>query len=121
MTADTLPAVRIESGRCRELLALKWHGVHLVDRYVRLHDTKNGDSRDILLSESAFTMLKHLPRDISSQVIPTTAEAVKLAFVRAIERAGIANLRFHDLRHETRQLLKRYYQPRANDLAGKLG
>jgi integrase len=63
--------------------------------------------------------------------------------MRACKRAGIADLHFHDLRHEATsriaerldnilelsavtghksvQLLKRYYHPRATDLARKLG
>lgn len=68
---------------------------------------------------------------------------MKKAFTRACDRAGIDDLHFHDLRHEatsrisekldnilelsavtghkTVQMLKRYYHPRASDLARKLG
>jgi integrase len=84
-----------------------------------------------------------LPRAISGRVFPTTADAVKKFFERARDRAGIKDFRFHDLRHEaaTRlserlsnvlelgavtghkdlKMLKRYYNPRASDLARKLG
>lgn len=129
-----------------ELLSLQWPDVHLADRYVRLHDTKNGEARDVPLSTRAAAMLVELsarPRHISGRVFPISPEALKKAFVRACDRAAIEDLHFHDLRHEatsrisekldnilelsavtghkTVQMLKRYYHPRASDLARKLG
>jgi site-specific recombinase XerD len=72
-----------------------------------------------------------------------TREAVKRSYMRAIRRAGIKDLRFHDLRHEatTRmfekglnlmevasitghmdlRMLRRYTHLKAEDLARKLG
>lgn len=126
-----------------ELLSLRWSDVFLADRFVRLHDTKNGESRDVPLSNRAYALLNGLPRHISGRVFPTTAEAVKKAFTRAVVRADLGDLHFHDLRHEatsriaekldnvlelsavtghkTLTMLKRYYHPRAKDLARKLG
>lgn len=141
-----LPAVTIAietAMRRSEILALCWADVFLDDRYVRLHDSKNGEPRDVPLSTKAAATLSALPRDPSGRVFPITGEALKKAFTRACERAGIENLHFHDLRHEatsriatrldnilelsavtghkTVQMLKRYYHPRATDLARKLG
>lgn len=126
-----------------ELLSLRWADVFLVDCFVRLHDTKNGESRDVPLSKRAYGILVGLPRHISGRVFPVTADAVKKAFVRAVERAGLVDLHFHDLRHEaisriaekldnvlelaaisghkTLKMVQRYYHPRAKDLARKLG
>ncbi|MFC4518827.1 site-specific integrase [Cupriavidus pinatubonensis] len=129
-----------------ELLSIRWSDVFLEDRFLRLHDSKNGEPRDVPLSTRAVNTLTPLAKLASSgseRVFPTTADAVKKAFTRACERAGIENLRFHDLRHEgtsriaerldnvlelsaitghkTLQMLKRYYHPRAKDLALKLG
>jgi integrase len=117
--------------------------VYLNDRFVRLHDTKNGESRDVPLSTRAYELLNGLPRHISGRVFATTPDAVKKAFMRAVERAQLGDLHFHDLRHEatsrlaekldnvlelssvtghkTLSMLKRYYHPRARDLARKLG
>ncbi|MGA3703375.1 tyrosine-type recombinase/integrase [Ralstonia pseudosolanacearum] len=39
--------------RRSEFLALRWQDVELQDRFVRLHDTKNGDARDVPLSTRA--------------------------------------------------------------------
>ncbi|MGS1070547.1 tyrosine-type recombinase/integrase [Burkholderia glumae] len=132
--------------RRSEILSLHWSDVFLEERYVRLHDTKSGDARDVPLSSRAIQTLTELPtkdRCIDGRVFPVSAEALKQSFVRACERAGIRDLRFHDLRHEatsriserldnvlelsavtghkTVQMLKRYYHPRATDLARKLG
>ncbi|WP_438393607.1 site-specific integrase [Caballeronia sp. DA-9] len=141
-----LPAVvlAIETAMRRsEILSLHWPDVFLDERFVRLHDSKNGEPRDVPLSTRAAATLAALPHDPDGQVFPITGEALKKAFTRACERAGIANLHFHDLRHEatsriaerldnilelsavtghkTLQMLKRYYHPRAIDLARKLG
>ena len=129
--------------RRSEVLALRWPDVFLEERFVRLHDSKNGEPRDVPLSTRAAATLAALPHISGGPVFPITGEALKKAFTRACERAGIANLHFHDLRHEatsriaerldnvlelsavtghkTVQMLKRYYHPRATDLARKLG
>lgn len=126
-----------------EILSLCWTDVFLNERFIRLHDTKNGETRDVPLSTRAVEILKNLPRHESGRVFPTTGEALKRVFMRACKRAGIEDLHFHDLRHEatsriserldnilelssvtghkTVQMLKRYYHPRATDLAKKLG
>ncbi len=129
--------------RRSELLSLRWNDCFLPDRFVRLADTKNGESRDVPLSRRAYQLLADLPRHDSGRVFPISPDAVKKAFVRAVERAGIHDLRFHDLRHESTSriaeklsnvlelsavtghksisMLRRYYHPRATDLARKLG
>ncbi|WP_439670752.1 Integrase [Cupriavidus necator] len=126
-----------------ELLSLHWRDVDLSDRYARLHDTKNGSARDVPLSTRATATLATLPRHISGRVFPITADAVKKSFTRAVARAGLEDFHFHDLRHEATSriadkldnvlelsavtghkslsMLKRYYHPRARDLALKLG
>lgn len=126
-----------------ELLKLTWDQTFLEERFVRLLDTKNGTSRDVPLSSRAKSLLASLPKDKSGRVFPISDNAVKLAFTRAVKRAGIADLHFHDLRHEatTRlseklenvlelsavtghkslNMLRRYYHPKASRLAEKLG
>jgi integrase len=84
-----------------ELLKLRWEHIDLNRRTAHLPDTKNGESRTVPLSETAVSTLRSLPRSITGDVFPNyTRNAVKKAFVRARERAGIEDLRFHDLRHE---------------------
>ena len=110
---------------------------------MRLHDSKNGHGRDVPLSKRAVTLLTELPGDRSGRVFPVTGEALKRSFIRAVERAGLGDLHFHDLRHEATsriapklgnvlelsavtghmslQMLKRYFHPVASELARKLG
>lgn len=129
--------------RRSEILSLRWPDVFLDERFVRLHDSKNGEARDVPLSTRAATTLSALPRHQDGRVFPITGEAIKKAFTRACERAGLENVHFHDLRdeatsriatrldnilelsavtgHKTVQMLKRYYHPRATDLVRKPG
>lgn len=126
-----------------ELLALRWEDVNLATRTAILHDTKNGEARVVPLSSRALEVLQALPGSITGQVIPMTSFAACAAFERATARAEIEGLRFHDLRHtsitrmaaklpnvielaavsghKSLRMLQRYYHPRAEDLARKLG
>lgn len=126
-----------------ELLALDWSAVDFGRKVARLHDTKNGERRDVPLSTAAISALKTLPRNLSGNVFSIGTMAVVHAFQRACKRTGIENLRFHDLRHEatsrlfekglnpmevaaitghkTLQMLKRYTHLRAEELVSKLG
>lgn len=138
-----LVLVAIETAMRRgELLKLEWKHVDLKRRVAHLPDTKNGEPRNVPLSAKAVDVLDALARSIDGRVFPVTADALKKAFNRACERAGVANFHFHDLRHEATsrmaeklpnvielaavtghrdlRMLKRYYHPRVEDLAKKL-
>lgn len=125
-----------------ELLALEWRNIDLVRKVARLEDTKNGERRDVPLFPAALAVLEALPRNMSGKVFTIGTMAVVHAFQRACKRAGIVDLRFHDLRHEatsrlfeagfnpmevatvtghkTLQMLKRYTHLRAEDLAKRM-
>lgn len=139
-----------------ELLALRWENIRLGDQVAHLPITKNGSSRNVPLSTKAVSVLKTLTRPLRGPVFDVTPNAVKLGFIRAVERARRAyveaggkdervmvDLHFHDLRHiavtrlaeklpnivelaavsghQDVRMLKRYYHPKAEDLARKLG
>ena len=125
-----------------ELLALRWEHVDLKRRFLHLPETKNGSSRDVPLSTKAVAILDRLPRKLYGRVFEVTESAITEGFERAVKRAGINDFRFHDLRHEATsrmaeklqmhelgkvtghkspRMLMRYYHPRAEDLARKLG
>jgi integrase len=142
----TKPAVQLALAtamRRGELLALRWEYIDLEARTAFLPDTKNGESRTVPLSTTAVQVLAVLPRHISGMVIPVKYFTLDAAFKRACKRAGLDDVRFHDLRrtaitrmaeklpnvielaavsgHKSLMVLKRYYQPKAEALALKLG
>ena len=115
---------------------------HLDKRWVHLPLTKKGESRDVSLSPKANDIPASLPRDISGKVSSIPFEGLKSLWRRAMKRADIQDLHFHDLRHEATsrffelglnvvevaaitghkdlKMLQRYTHLRAEDLARKL-
>lgn len=109
----------------------------------KIRTSENGDSRTAPLSSRAISILEALPKSIDGRVFPITPNAIKMSWGRACKSAEIEDFHFHDLRHEATsrlaeklpnlielasvtghkdlQMLKRYYHPRAEDLAKKLG
>lgn len=125
-----------------EILDLRWEYVDLKRRVLHLPETKNGSSRNVPLSTKAIAVLEGLQRHITGRVFDTSETAITEGFQRTAKRAGIPDFRFHDLRHEATsrlaeklemhelakvtghkspRMLMRYYHPRAEDLARKLG
>lgn len=86
--------------RMGEALALKWIDVDLKKRLAVFRDTKVGEQRVIPLSHKAIETLRELPRDLNGDVFPISRHGVDDAFRRACKRAGVLELRWHDLRHE---------------------
>jgi integrase len=128
--------------RASELTGLTWDRVDLDRRVARLSAaTKSGVGRDVPLSTEAVRLLELLPRD-SATVLALQPRQVDALFRKARDRAGIADLHWHDSRHTAitrlaqrlhvldlarmvghRDLkqLQTYYNPAAEDLAAKLG
>lgn len=126
-----------------ELLAMQWENIDLDSQTVILPLTKNGTARIVPLSRKAVATLRELQTNKNGPVFPISFMTMNNCFVHACKRAGIVGLRFHDLRHtatttlatklpnvielaavtghQTIQMLKRYYHPKAEVLAQKLG
>jgi integrase len=126
-----------------EILSLRWENINYQTRTAFLALTKNGESRRVPLSTRAIETLQSLPRSIDGRVLPINFAALETNFKRARERAGLTDLRIHDLRHTatTRlaeklsnllelsaitghkqlNMLKRYYHPNPEQLAKKIG
>jgi integrase len=98
-----------------EVLSLLWTDVNLSQATAHLPMTKNGEPRTVPLSPSAMEVLTRLndarhgsPESLpdpscdpsDDRVFPISANAFRLAWERVKKRAGIKDLRFHDLRHE---------------------
>lgn len=126
-----------------ELLSLQWSWINFEKRTATLPITKNGERRVVPLSSTAIEILTSLPRSIDGRIFPITHEVVSQAFSRARKRAGVVDIRIHDLRHmaitrmaeklpnvielsavsghKSLAMLKRYYHPNPEQLAEKLG
>ena len=96
----------VETGmRMGELFGLRWEQVHLERREVRLVVTKSNRPRVIPLSDRAVAILVASPRIAASPYVFTNPQTGKRyrnvwrSFRRACSRAGIADFRWHDLRH----------------------
>lgn len=95
----------IETGmRAGELLTLDWTQVNLAFGVIRLKVTKNGSGRTVPLTARAVEVLRTLPsKERGGRVIPNFHDTSGLdrAFKRLCNAAGIHDLHFHDLRHES--------------------
>ena len=90
----------IETGMRRsEILSLRWENLSDQQRIASLPDTKNGSKRDVPLTLKAAQVVANLPAR-TENIFPTSDYAVRHAWDRLVKRAGIEDLRFHDLRHE---------------------
>ena len=90
----------IETGMRRsEILKLKWHDINLETGFASLYDTKNGEDRKVPLTKRCIEVLNQLSRN-HEYVFPISATCLNQAWRRAVKKAEIKDLRFHDLRHE---------------------
>jgi integrase len=97
--------------RRSELINLCWEDIDLKSRTLSIHKTKNGIPRQIPLSDKAIMVLQCLVDDwvtngdqnnnTRDRVFNLSATAISHRFARLREKAGIRDLRVHDLRHES--------------------
>jgi len=106
-----LPVVRLAletAMRQGEIVSLARSDIDRARRIALLKDTKNGHHRAVPLSPAALAVIDALPEGPGRLFGALTTGAVKRAFRRASCRAGLQDLRFHDLRHEaTSRLFER--------------
>jgi len=94
--------------RRSELIRLRWKDVDIRARTITFTDTKNGDSRSVPLTDTLRETLQALPRPLDPEA-PVFPERDPLAltrsFTRLVQRLGLKNLTFHDLRHDAASTL----------------
>lgn len=143
----TLLTIAIETGMRRsEILGLRWCDISHNRRVAVLHMTKNGERREVPLSQRAYDALntwRGVNGDDAERVFPLSAGGLEQIWRRLLDRTNITNLRFHDLRHEAvsrlferglnvmevsiisghkeLRMLRRYSHLRAEDLVERLG
>lgn len=90
--------------RKNEIAQLKWSEVDKVPGVLTLEDSKTG-AKTVHLGAAAQTVLSGVKRTKSGYVFPSDKDSnrpiqnIDWAWVRIRKRAGIADLRVHDLRH----------------------
>jgi len=90
----------LETGmRLGEIAGLRWASINFESASILLKDTKNGSNRRVILSKRAHQCLEHHPTK-NDRVFSLTGSGIQQAFRKVVRQAGIADLRFHDLRHE---------------------
>ena len=100
-----------------EILGLRWADVDLERGQLVIHHTKNGDRRVVPVVGHARAMLREhrqVRRVGTDLLFPGSGRdddgaakpvAIEKAFRRALQRAGIEDFRFHDLRHSAASYL----------------
>ncbi len=89
-------------GRLSELLGLDWHNVDLPNKRVIFRKTKNDEDRTVRLSDRACAVLAGFVSMEDGPVFTYKGRAikrVKTSFDNARKKAGLDDVRFHDLRH----------------------
>jgi integrase len=98
-------AAMLTGARKGELLELRWRDVDLIAGVARLGATKNGDRRSLVLLPQVVQALEPLQGEPERYVFGSMRAhhqrpaVIDTAWREALERAGVSNFRFHDLRH----------------------
>jgi len=104
VAASALRLLLLTGCRRNEVLRATWTQVDLDGGLLHLPKTKTG-ARYVVLNSAAKALIESLPsRDVSPWLFPGAKAGKPLdnptkALTRALERAGIAKMRIHDLRH----------------------
>lgn len=85
--------------RRNEVLSLNRCTVDFANSVATIADTKNGEARHVYLNRAVIEALKALPARLDSRMFPMGPNQTTMLFVRAAKRAGLENVRLHDLRH----------------------
>lgn len=129
--------------RAGEIVALTWDRVLVDQRYIKVDKGKTVSAkRDVPLSTSAIAVLAKLDTKTAT-VFDVTSEQLDSLFRKASKKALVEDATFHDSRHTAATALSQklnvmelakmmgvrdlrilqtvYYNPKATDLASKLG
>ncbi|WP_455692740.1 site-specific integrase [Acidithiobacillus ferriphilus] len=87
-----------------EIMGLTWDRIDFRSHTAFLQDTKNGESRVVPLSVVAEDCLKQQRERregaTKGKVWSYTTEGMRASYFKALKKAGIEGMTFHDLRHE---------------------
>ncbi len=106
-----VPMLILTGARKREVLDAKWEDFDLNRRIWRIPVSKSGKARHVPLSDGAITLLGSIPRKPKCDwafANPDTCKPYASIFGTwntARKRAGLSDVRLHDLRHSFASLL----------------
>ncbi len=89
--------------RLGEIINLNWSDIDMERQVASLLITKNGEGRQVPLSNAAIAAVRTLPRHIGSLKVFwrwKTVSSFESSWQRVLAKSEIQNFRFHDLRHE---------------------
>jgi integrase len=89
--------------RRNEILSLKWGNIDFAKKYIYIEDSKNGKSRKVPINQMVMDALCNIDKSnewvFYNHYTNDNIKDIKTGFKAACRRAGIDNLRLHDLRH----------------------
>lgn len=97
--------------RKNEILNLKWKHIDFSNGFILVVNSKNGDARNVPLSQFLKETLAQMMKEENQEEYVFKRKngerirCIKEAFSAACSREGIADFRFHDLRHTAASLL----------------
>jgi integrase len=104
--AQAIMLLPLTGARRNEITRAKWENVDWTQRVLRVPVSKSGKPRTIALNTAALAVLKSIPRDPACPYFfPTRLIGVYNPWDRIRRRAGLADVRLHDLRHSFASLL----------------
>lgn len=111
---DLVQFALLSARRQEEITRLRWADLRPDTKTALLRDVKHprhktGNDREFRMLDEAWAIVNRQPRT-ADVVFPFNPKTIGTAFSRATRLLGIADLRFHDLRHEaTSRLFERGY------------
>ena len=97
--------VALSTGMRRgEILGLKWRDFDFKRRIITLLDTKNGQKREVPMSETVNNAILQIHEHPDSPYVFCNQQGklradIRQSFSTALKKSDITNLHFHDLRH----------------------
>lgn len=97
--------VALNTGMRRgEIMGLKWRDIDFKRGIIHLYNTKNGEKREVPMNEQVKNALIGVRKHPKSNLIFVKKNGqpygdFKKSFLKAMEKSGIKEFRFHDCRH----------------------
>lgn len=87
-----------------EIYNLQWEDIDLQRGIIYVLDTKNSEAREVRMADIVRRALVSIKRHPESSYVfckkdGTKYGSLKKSFLKALDKSGIMNFRFHDLRH----------------------